>query len=185
MTRIEIRLGGLGGQGIVKSGVILGEAASIYGGKEAVSTQSYGPESRGSACKSEIVISDTQIDYPLVLAPDILVALSTEAFVKYSPDLKEGGIAIIDSDLVKAGEIKQKVRIFRIPAAATAREVLKNALVTNVVMLGAFTAISKVVSADAMRKAIAKAFPRFVELNRRAFDEGVRLGQEALKQEKR
>jgi 2-oxoglutarate ferredoxin oxidoreductase subunit gamma len=120
-----------------------------------------------------------------VLAPDILVALSTEAFVKYSPDLKDGGIAIIDSDLVKAGEIKQEIRVFRVPAAATAREVLKNALVTNVIMLGAFTAISQVVSPDAMRKAIAKAFPRFVELNRRAFDEGMRLGEEASKQEKR
>ncbi len=185
MTRIEIRLGGLGGQGIVKSGVILGEAASVYGGKEAVTTQSYGPESRGSACKSELIISDTPIDYPLVQAPDILVCLSTEAFVKYSPDLKDGGIAIIDKDLVKAGDIKRNIRIFRIPADTTAREVLKNRLVTNVVMLGAFTAISQIVSPDAVREAIAKAFPRFIELNRRAFDEGYRLGQEALQQEKR
>jgi 2-oxoglutarate ferredoxin oxidoreductase subunit gamma len=180
MARTEIRLGGLGGQGIIKSAVIIGEAASIHDGKEAVQTASYGPESRGSACKAEVIISDTPVDYPLVLTPHVMVALSNDAFHKYKEDLSKGGIAIIDSDLVKAGKIKAGVHVYQIPAAATAHQVLKNPLVTNVVMLGAFTAITKAVTPEAMRKAIANAFPKYKELNLRAFDEGMQLGQEAM-----
>jgi 2-oxoglutarate ferredoxin oxidoreductase subunit gamma len=180
MTRTEIRLGGLGGQGIIKSAVIIGEAASIHDGKEAVQTASYGPESRGSACKAEVIISDTPVDYPLVLTPHVMVALSNDAFHKYKDDLGEGGIAIIDSDLVKAGKIKAGVQVFQVPAASTAHQVLKNPLLTNVLMLGAFTAITKAVTPKAMRKAIANAFPKYKELNLRAFDEGMQLGNEAM-----
>ncbi|MFW9830687.1 MAG: 2-oxoacid:acceptor oxidoreductase family protein [Candidatus Thorarchaeota archaeon] len=182
MTRIEIRLGGLGGQGVIKSAVIIGEAASIHDGKEAVQTASYGPESRGSACKAEVIISDTPVDYPLVLTPNVLVALSNDAFHKYKEDLSAGGIAIIDSDLVKAGKIKPGVQVYQVPAATTAHQVLNNPLVTNVVMLGAFTAISKAVTPEAMRKAIANAFPKYKELNLRAFDAGMKLGHEAMDQ---
>lgn len=182
MARTEIRLGGLGGQGVIKSAVIIGEAASIYDGKEAVQTASYGPESRGSACKAEVIISDTPVDYPLVLTPQIMVALSNDAFQKYKGDLREGAIAIIDSDLVKAGKIKAGIQVYQVPAAATAHQVLENPLVTNVVMLGAFTAITKSVTPDAMRKAIANAFPKYRELNLRAFEEGIKLGQEAMEQ---
>jgi 2-oxoglutarate ferredoxin oxidoreductase subunit gamma len=181
MKHIEIRLGGLGGQGIITAAVIIGEAATIHDGKEAVQTASYGPESRGSACKAEVIISDDPIDYPLVSSPDILVSLSNDAFHKHIPDLQEGGIAIIDSDLVKAGKIKQGIALYRVPAATTAHQVLNNPVVTNVVMLGAFTAITNAVTPEAMRKAIANAFPRFKELNFRAFDEGMKLGKEALK----
>lgn len=182
MARTEIRLGGLGGQGIIKSAVIIGEAASIHDGKEAVQTASYGPESRGSACKAEVIISDTPVDYPLVLTPHVMVALSNDAFHKYKDDLGEGAIAIIDSDLVKAGKIKPGVQVYQVAAATTAHKVLKNPLVTNVVMLGAFTAITKAVTPKAMQKAIANAFPRYQELNLRAFDEGMKLGKEAMEQ---
>ncbi|MFX1564707.1 MAG: 2-oxoacid:acceptor oxidoreductase family protein [Promethearchaeota archaeon] len=185
MTRTEIRLGGLGGQGIIKSAVIIGEAATIHDGKQAVQTASYGPESRGSACKAEVIISDQPVDYPLVLTPQIMVALSNDAFHKYKEDLREGGIVIIDSDLVKAGKIKAGVQVYHVPAAAAAHQVLKNPLVTNVVMLGAFTAITKAVTPGAMRKAIANAFPKYKELNLRAFDEGMQLGQEAMEQSTR
>ncbi len=182
MVRIEIRFGGLGGQGVIKAAEIIGEAATIYDGKEAVQTASYGPESRGSACKAEVIISDQQIDYPLVLTPNFLVALSNDALHQYKTDLKAGSVVIIDSDLVKAGKIKAGIQVFQVPAATTAHQVLKNPLVTNVVMLGAFTAISKTVSPEAMRKSIANTFPRYRELNLRAFDEGMKLGQEAMKQ---
>jgi len=185
MTRIEIRLCGLGGQGIIKSANIIGEAATLHDKKEAVQTASYGPESRGSACKAEVVISEQAIDYPLVLTPDILVALSTEAFQTHSQDLKEGAIAIIDTDLVQPGKIKPGIKLYSIPAATTARQVLKNQLVTNVVMLGAFTAITKTITPEAMEKVIAQAFPRYKELNLQAFQEGFKLGKEALtKQQK-
>jgi len=181
MTRTEIRIGGLGGQGIIKAAEILGEAAALHDRKEAVQSASYGPESRGSACKAEVVLSEQTIDYPLVLTPDVFVALSNDAFAKYGEDLKDGGIAIIDSDLVRAGTIKPGTRLYRVAAAATAHQVLKNPLVTNVVMLGAITAIARVVTPEAMRKAIKDAFPKYADLNLRAFEEGMKLGQEALK----
>jgi len=181
MTRIEIRLGGLGGQGIIKSGVILGEAATLHDKKEAVQTASYGPESRGSACKAEVVISDQPIDYPLVQSPDILLVLSNDAFHRYSKDVKEGAVVIVDADLVKPHPLGKGIRIYRIPAASTAHKVLENPLVTNVIMLGALTAITRVVTPEAMRKAIASAFPRYIDINLRAFDEGMKLGEEALK----
>lgn len=184
MVHFEIRFSGLGGQGIIKSAAIIGEAASLYDGKEAVQTASYGPESRGSACKAEVIISDQPIDYPLVLAPDILVALSNDAFVKYHQDLKEGAIAIIDSDLVN-GKTKQRIRILRIPAVATAQKVLKNTQVANMIMLGALTAITHIVTAKAIRKAIAQAFPNYRELNLLAFKEGMKLGQKALEQKQK
>ena len=182
MARTEIRLGGLGGQGIIKSAVIIGEAATIHDGKEAVQTASYGPESRGSTCKAEVIISEQPIDYPLVLTPHVMVALSNGVFQKYKDDLNKESIVIIDSDLVKAGKIKAGIQVYQVPAAATAHQVLENPLVTNVVMLGAFTAITKTVTPDSMRKAIAGAFPKYRELNLRAFDEGMKLGQEAMEQ---
>jgi 2-oxoglutarate ferredoxin oxidoreductase subunit gamma len=109
-----------------------------------------------------------------------MVALSNDAFHKYKGDLAEGSVAIIDSDLVKAGDIKPGIKVYQIPAAATAHQVLKNPLVTNVVMLGAFTTITKAVTEEGMKKAIANAFPKYKDLNLRAFDEGMKLGQKAL-----
>ena len=183
MSRTEIRFGGLGGQGVIKSAIIVGEAATIHDGKEAVQTASYGPESRGSACKAEVIISDQPIDYPLVLTPNVLVALSNDAFHKYQSDLENGSVVIVDSDLVKPGKIKKGIRLYRVPAATTAHQVLGNSLVTNVVMLGAFTAITKIVSPKAMRESISNAFPRYKDLNLRAFNEGMKLGKEAMEQQ--
>src|SRR5271157_4991519 len=99
--RTEIRLAGEGGQGMILAGIILAEAAAIYDGKQAVQSQSYGPEARGGASKSEVIISDGPIDYPKVTQCDALLAMTQEACNKYSHDLKEGGILLVDSDLVK------------------------------------------------------------------------------------
>src|SRR3972149_7606969 len=88
--RQEVRLGGFGGQGIVLAGYILGKAAALYDGKEAVFTQSYGPEARGGACAAELVISDDVIDYPMVSRPDLLVLMSPEAFTKYGSAVAAG-----------------------------------------------------------------------------------------------
>ena len=94
--RTEIRICGFGGQGIILAGIILGKSASLFDGKEAVQTQSYGPEARGGASKCEVVISDTKVDYPKVQSPDILVAMSNEALIKYIVDLKDNGTLIVD-----------------------------------------------------------------------------------------
>ena len=98
--RIEIRFAGFGGQGIIKSGIIVAAAASIHAGKNSVQTQSYGPESRGGACKSEVVISDAEIDFPKVIQPDVLVIMSQHAYGEFADDIKPGGTLIIDSEMV-------------------------------------------------------------------------------------
>ena len=103
--RTEVRIAGFGGQGVIMAGVIIGKAASLFDNKNAVQTQSYGPEARGGASRTEVVIDDDEIDYPKVTSPDILVAMSHEALIKYMGDLKDEGVLIIDPDMIVEEEI--------------------------------------------------------------------------------
>lgn len=168
--RQEIRLAGFGGQGIILSGFVLGRAAAIYDGKEAVFTQSYGPEARGGACAAEIVISDGAIDYPLVTLPDFVACMSQEAFNKYGAGIAEGAHLIIDSDLVHAPPGNGYVR--SVPATRLAME-LGNRMAANIVMLAFFTAVTGVVSREALEQSVrATVRPRHIELNLRALDAG-------------
>jgi len=151
--RTEIRIAGLGGQGVVLAGQILGRAA-VYDGKQVVQTQSYGAEARGSAAKSEVIISDENIGFPIVRRCDVLVAMSQTALEKNRKDLKENGILVVEEDTVTvAPNIKAKV--FKVPATKTAEAELKSKIYANIVMLGALTKITGLVSKDAVEKAIA------------------------------
>src|SRR5437764_13331799 len=97
----ELRIAGFGGQGVILSAIVLGKAASIYQGAFATMTQSFGPEARGGACSAQLIVSDAPILYPYVTQPDILVVMSQEAFGKFAPELKDGGILIVEQDLVR------------------------------------------------------------------------------------
>ncbi|HLE09435.1 MAG TPA: 2-oxoacid:acceptor oxidoreductase family protein, partial [Thermodesulfobacteriota bacterium] len=99
--RYELRFSGSGGQGMILAGIIMAEAASIYGDKIAVQSQSYGPESRGGASKAEVIISNVPIDYPKATSIDCMLALTQEACTKYYSDIKEGGILLVDSHEVR------------------------------------------------------------------------------------
>lgn len=101
---VQVRIAGYGGQGVVLAGMLLGRAASLYDGKEAVFMQSYGPEARGGASSADVIISDTPVDYPLVTEPDVLMCLFQEAYMCYRKGLKPGGLLILESDLVKPTE---------------------------------------------------------------------------------
>ena len=178
--RIEIRIGGFGGQGIIRAGVMIATAASIFEEKNAVQTQSYGPESRGGRCKSEVVISDQEIDFPKVEQPDILLVMSQEAYNEYVDTLKEGGILILDPDMVPERKKVENIRVYEVPATKIAEELGKS-LVANVVMLGAFTAITKLISEEAMRKSILQNVPKVTEqLNLMAFERGLEYGKALL-----
>ena len=111
MSRYELRFSGAGGQGLITAGIIMAKAASIYEGKQAVQSQSYGPEARGGASKSEVIISDGPIDYPKVTQCDALLAMTQEAANKYSHDLKEGGVLLIDSDLEELMGMSDRVLV--------------------------------------------------------------------------
>jgi len=170
-NRYEIRLSGSGGQGLILAGIILAEAASIHEGKEAVQTQSYGPESRGGASKSEVVISDTEIDYPKVTSPNLLLAMTQEACAKYLNDLKDDGIAILDSTFVE--KWKESPNVIALPLTTIAKETTGRTIVANIVALGAITAKSGIVSKEAIEKAVLARVPKGTEeINLKALHAG-------------
>ncbi|MEM2226722.1 MAG: 2-oxoacid:acceptor oxidoreductase family protein [Candidatus Bathyarchaeia archaeon] len=170
--RLEIRLAGFGGQGIILAGLLLARAAALYDGKRAVQSQSYGAEARGGACKSEVVISDERIDYPLVIMPDALLAMSQQAFDKYAMDLKPNGILLADSDLVREGKLGSGIRFFKIPATKIA-EGLGNRIVATMVALGALVGLTGAVSREAMEASVRDGAPRGTEgINLAALREG-------------
>ncbi len=179
MSRKEIVLGGFGGQGIILAGYIVGRAAAIFDNMNATLTQDYGPEARGGACRTQVVISDSQIAYPYVESPSVLVVMSQEAYTRYSTDLRQGATLLIDEDLVKPGT--SNVPPLAIPATRIARE-LGRAAVANIVMLGFLVAVTRVVSLDAIKKALLASVPKGTEdLNLKAFERGYSYGLEKLR----
>jgi len=179
----EIRFSGFGGQGIIRQGLILGKALSLYDNKFATMTQSFGPEARGSACSSQVVVSEERVLYPYVTKPEVLVAMSQEAYEKYEPELREGGILIIDSDLVMLKPSKRNIKIYSIPSTRFAEEI-GNRIYANLVMLGFFAAVTKIVTPEAIKKALPGLVPsRYLETNIKAFDRGYNYGLEVLEKE--
>jgi 2-oxoglutarate ferredoxin oxidoreductase subunit gamma len=176
----EIRIAGFGGQGVILSAIVLGKAASIFQGAYATMTQNFGPEARGGACSAQLIVSDTPVLYPYVARPDIMVVMSQEAYVRFAPELKEGGILIVEQDLVRVGDLNKGVLVYSIPATRIAEELGKR-MVLNSVMVGFFTAVTHLLEPDAVRKAVADSVPpSFVELNVKAFDRGLEYGAKVL-----
>ncbi len=172
MKRIEIRLSGSGGQGLVLAGIILAEAA-VRDGLNAVQTQSYGPEARGGASKSEVVLSDLDIDYPKVIYPDILLAMTQEACDRYAADLQRDGILVVDGRMVVKLPAVQ-ARVYRPEITNLAQERLGNRVVANMVALGFIVATTGVVSIDSLKSAVSDRVPRGTqELNLKAVEAGI------------
>lgn len=180
--REEIRFAGFGGQGIIKSGIIIANAAAIYGGKNAVQTQSYGPESRGGACKSEVVISDEDVDFPKVVDPKVLVVMSQHAYNQYAEDMRAGGMIILDPDMIPSErESHPDVQVFHVPATKIAEE-LGRKIVANIVMLGAFVALTDMLEENAIKESIKENIPKGTEeLNLTAFAKGYEFGKKLRK----
>lgn len=173
MSSTEIRLSGSGGQGLLLCGIVLAEAA-ILEGKNAVQTQSYGPEARGGASKSEVIISDGEIYYPKVRRPDVFLALTQEAYDKYVGSLKEDGIIIADQS-VQVSDVKCAKK-YCLPILKTAKEVVGRAMVANIVALGTINRITGLVSPEALEKAVLNRVPKGTEdLNKKALEAGENL----------
>lgn len=172
--RMEIKFGGFGGQGIILMGNITAKAAALYDNKNAIFTPSYGPEARGGAASSNVVIDTEEIDYPYVKNLDVLVVMSQEAYEKYAPLLKDDGTLLVDEDLVnlKNGEGK----IAKMPATRVAEEMGKR-IIANIVMLGFFIGATGLVSYEAIKRAILESVPeKFRKLNEDAFEMGYKRG---------
>ncbi len=176
--RKEIRIAGFGGQGIIMAGIVIGKAASLYDDIYAVQTQSYGPEARGGASRAEVVISTEEIDYPKVQKPDILVAMSHPALMAYLDDLKDGGILIADPDMIMEEEVmpfiqEHNINYFKAPVTRTAEDKIGLKIVANIVMIGAVTRATNIISEEAARNAIKDSVPPGTEdKNLAAFEAG-------------
>lgn len=179
--RTEIRLSGSGGQGVVLASVILAEAAALQENKHVTQSQSYGPEARGGATKSDTVISDSIIEYPKATNLDVLLSLTQESCFKYYKDLRPDGLLIVDEDAVK--ELPPfEGRIVKLPFIRLATEQVGKSFVANIVALGALIELTGIVRKESLRKAVLARVPKGTEaLNNLALDLGVQGAAELAK----
>ncbi len=178
----EVLLGGFGGQGIILSGLIMGKAAALFSDRYAAFTQSYGPEARGGACSANVIIANEEIDYPYVDSPHFMMVMSQGAYEKYFYMLRPGGILMVEEDLVELTHTREDVAIFSIPATRLSEQIGRK-IVANIVMLGFVTAVSQVVSYEAMKQAILDTVPKGTEeLNMKAYNTGYEFGRIQLEE---
>jgi len=177
--RYEIRLSGSGGQGLILMGIILAEAIGIYDGKYVAQTQSYGPEARGGSSKSEVIVSDEEIDYPKAIRLDLLLAMNQKSCDEFYPDLKPEGLLIVDSTFITQ---IPTLKAFQVPFTRLAREKFGREVVANIIALGALSHLTPIVSAKAVESAVLARVPKGTEkLNRDA----LRVGMNAAKRAKK
>ena len=177
MSRTEIRITGYGGQGVVLSGYVIGKACAVNSDLHATLIQSFGPEARGSACSATLAISDTEVLYPYIQRPNIFVVMSSEGYDKFGDELRDDGILIYERDLVHP-LLKEGQPAFGVSSTRIA-ESLGRTLVQNIVMLGFFAAVTKIVPREAMQDAVKTSVPAGTEeLNLKAFNAGWKFYEE-------
>ena len=177
-AKTEIRIGGLGGQGVILCASVIGKAASIYEGRHATLIQAFGPEARGSACSAQVTVSDSVIGYPYVTNLDILAVMSQDAYNLFAPTLKPGGVLLYEEELIKLdGRHPEGVEAYGIPATRLAEEVGRR-LVLNVVMIGFFAGVTGLCcNFESFRKATLDSVPKGTEeLNLKALEKGYEYG---------
>jgi 2-oxoglutarate ferredoxin oxidoreductase subunit gamma len=180
-SKVEIRITGFGGQGVVLAGHIIGCACAIHAGRHATMIQSFGPEARGSACSATLVVSESEVLYPYLRRPDIFVVMSGEGYEKYGQELKKDGILVFEQDLVHPTTVEGQ-RAFGVPSTRLA-ESLGKTIVQNIVMVGFFTGVTQLVPDEAMRAAVRGSVPAGTEdLNLEAFDKGLEYARKSVSQ---
>lgn len=179
---MQVRFAGFGGQGIVLAGKILGQAAVLFEGVNAVMTQNYGPEARGGACSADVILSTARIHYPRVGVPDVLILMAEEAARTYGPNTAPDAVILVNEDLVKTIPGGTGLRIFTVPATSIA-EKLGGVIMANIVMLGFVAAVTQAVRYDAMKEAILQSIPPGTEKkNLAAFQAGYDHGSARMTQ---
>ena len=178
MSKSDIRICGLGGQGVILAGIIVGKAASIFEDRFATLVQSFGPEARGSECSAQVMVCDEAIPFPYVRASDIFVALSQGAYEKFIGEMKDDAILVYEKELVKIDDrLPKGAKAFGIPGTRIADEKMGRRIVFNMVMVGFVTAVTKVCDVEAVRKAVMDSVPAGTEeFNLKAFNSGFEYG---------
>ena len=177
MERSRIVFSGSGGQGVITAAIILAKAAAIFEGKNAIQSQSYGAAARGGATRTDIVIADSEINFPKVLQPNILVCLTQESYNKFSPIIRPGGLLLVDSKYVTIGKkVDAKHRV--LPMFDTVLKEIGKPIVFNICMLGALIGITKLIKPESILKVLETTIPRdFMEMNRKALEIGIKMGE--------
>lgn len=177
MTRCRIVFSGSGGQGVITAAIILAEAAVLYDNLIAVQTQAYGAAARGGSTRSDVIISDSKINYPKVTQPNILVCLTQESYSKFYPIIRPGGLLITDSRYVQTQK-KVDARQKEIPIYETVMEKIGKPIVFNICMLGTLLGITNLVTPASIKKVLEDRIPsEFLELNQKALKIGLAMGK--------
>lgn len=175
MEKYRFLMSGSGGQGVVTMAIILAEAACLYEGKQAVQSQTYGPEARGGSTRADVIISDEEIYFPKVLQPNYLVALTDESINKYLPLIRPGGMCLYDSDLVKIN-VNIDAVCKALPMYKTTEEKMGSPLAFNICVLGALATLTGAVSLYSLERVLEKRFAKaHHENNRKALNIGAEL----------
>lgn len=180
MERCRLVFSGSGGQGVITAAIILAEAAVLYDNLTAVQSQVYGPAARGGATRTDVIISESNINYPKVIQPNVLVCLTQEAYNQYYPIIRPGGLLITDSRFVK---IQRKVDAQQkeLPMYRNVMENIGKPIVFNICMLGAVIALTKLVKSNSIMEVLKDRIPAgFIEMNRQALNLGMALGTETM-----
>jgi 2-oxoglutarate ferredoxin oxidoreductase subunit gamma len=177
MERIRLVFSGSGGQGVITAAIILAEAAVLFDSLNAVQSQTYGPEARGGATRSDVIISDVPINYPKVIEPNVLVCLTQAAYNKFSGIIRPGGLLLTDAHYVT---IQRKVdaRQMEIPMYDTVMSEIGKPIVFNICMLGTLVGLTDIVKPESVMHVIKTRIPQsFIDMNRKAFDLGIQMGK--------
>ena len=178
MERVRIVFSGSGGQGVITAAILLAEAAVLYEGLEATQSQSYGPEARGGATRSDVIITDSPIRFPKVIQPNILICLTQESYNKFYGIIRPGGMLLTDSRFVTT-ERKVDARQFELPMFRTVMDKIGKPIVFNIFMLGTLIGLTDLMRAESIMKVLEKRIPsHFLDMNRKALELGLALGQE-------
>jgi 2-oxoglutarate ferredoxin oxidoreductase subunit gamma len=178
MERSRIVFSGSGGQGVITAAIILAKAAVIFENKNAIQSQSYGAAARGGATRSDIIIDDSEIFFPKVIQPNILVSLTQESYNTFSPIIRPGGLLLVDSKYV---DIEKKVdaKHIALPMYDTVMNEIGKPIVFNICMLGTLLGISKLIEPESILKVLETTIPKdFMEMNKKALDLGISMGEQ-------
>ena len=179
MERCRMVFSGSGGQGVITAAIIFAEAAALHENLNAVQSQSYGPEARGGATRSDVIIAQEKINYPKVIQPNVLVCLTQKAYNKFFPIIRPGGLLITDTRFVQT-ERKVDAQQKEIAMYEAVMEEIGKPIVFNICMLGVVTALTRLVKPDSIIKVLEERIPSgFMDMNRRALTIGLELAKSA------
>ncbi len=177
MQRVRMVFTGSGGQGVITAAIIFAEAAVIHDGLNATQSQAYGAAARGGSTRTDIIISQDEINYPKVIQPNVLVCLTQDAYANYASIIRPGGLLLTDARFIKT-QRKVDARQVELPMYRQVMDTIGKPIVFNICMLGAVVALTELVHPESIMKVLEQRIPAgFLDMNRQALELGIGLAQ--------